>query len=57
MALTDPIKVGGTGVLHDLRTGSQWSVADLLYLMIAVSDNTATNVVVQKYFRGAMGTP
>jgi beta-lactamase class A len=47
VTLTDAIKVGGTGVLHDLRNGSQWSVADLLYLMIAVSDNTATNMLVE----------
>jgi beta-lactamase class A len=44
--LTDEIKVGGSGVLHGLRGGSTWSVADLLFLMIALSDNTATNMLV-----------
>jgi beta-lactamase class A len=44
--LTDDIKVGGSGVLHSLRAGSSWSVADLLFLMIALSDNTATNMLV-----------
>src|SRR3954470_11737756 len=31
VTLTDADKVGGSGVLHDLRSGSQHSVADLLY--------------------------
>jgi beta-lactamase class A len=44
--LTDGIKVGGSGVLHSLRGGSSWSVADLLFLMIALSDNTATNMLI-----------
>ena len=44
--LTDGIKVGGSGVLHSLRDGSSWSVADLLFLMIALSDNTATNMLI-----------
>ena len=46
VALTDGIKVGGSGVLHSLRDGSSWSVADLLFLMIALSDNTATNMLI-----------
>jgi beta-lactamase class A len=44
--LTDAIKVGGSGVLHSLRDGRTWSVDDLLFLMIALSDNTATNMLV-----------
>jgi beta-lactamase class A len=44
--LSDGIKVGGSGVLHGLRGGSAWSVADLLFLMIALSDNTATNMLI-----------
>ena len=46
VTLTDEVKVGGSGVLHSLRAGGQHSVADLLYLMIALSDNTATNMLV-----------
>lgn len=46
LTLEDAVKVEGTGVLHDLRGGGQHSVADLLYLMIAISDNTATNMLI-----------
>lgn len=51
LTLTDAVKVGGSGVLTGLRPGGQHSVADLLYLMIAVSDNTATNLLI-----GLVGT-
>jgi len=44
--LSDEVKVGGSGVLHHLRDARSWSVADLLYLMIALSDNTATNLLI-----------
>jgi beta-lactamase class A len=46
LTLTDEVKVGGSGVLHSLRAGGQHSVDDLLFLMIALSDNTATNMLV-----------
>ena len=46
VTLADDVKVGGSGVLHSMRAGSQWSVGDLLYLMVALSDNTATNMLV-----------
>ena len=51
VTLREEDKVGGSGVLHSLRAGSQLSVSDLLYLMIAISDNTATNLLV-----GLVGT-
>ena len=46
VTLTEEVKVGGSGVLQSLRAGGQHSVADLLFLMIALSDNTATNMLV-----------
>ena len=46
VTLTDPVKVGGSGILHSMRAGGQYSVGDLLFLMIALSDNTATNMLV-----------
>lgn len=48
LTLTDAAKVGGSGVLHSLRAGAQLSVADLLFLMIALSDNTATNLLIER---------
>lgn len=51
VTLTDSVKVGGSGVLHSMRSGGQHSVGDLLYLMIALSDNTATNLLI-----GLVGT-
>lgn len=46
LTLDEGIKVEGSGVLFALRPGGTYSVGDLLYLMIAVSDNTATNMLV-----------
>ena len=46
LTLDDAIKVEGSGVLFALRAGSTYSIGDLLYLMIAISDNTATNMLV-----------
>jgi beta-lactamase class A len=46
LTLKEDEKVGGSGVLHSLRAGARLPVADLLYLMIAVSDNTATNMLI-----------
>lgn len=41
-------KVGGSGVLNGLRDGTTLTVADLIHLMIVVSDNTATNLLVDR---------
>jgi beta-lactamase class A len=51
LTLTEDIKVGGSGVLQSLHAPSAHPVGDLLYLMIALSDNTATNMLV-----GLVGT-
>jgi beta-lactamase class A len=47
VTLAEEEKVGGSGVLHSLRAGSTYSVGDLLFLMVALSDNTATNMLVK----------
>lgn len=39
-------KVGGNGVLKDLRDGLTMTLKDLMILMIIISDNTATNLVI-----------
>ena len=51
VTLRGDAKVGGSGVLQALRTGGRYAVSDLLYLMIALSDNTATNLLI-----GLVGT-
>ena len=51
VTLGDDVKVGGSGVLSRLHAGTQLSVADLVGLMITVSDNTATNMLI-----GLVGT-
>ncbi|HVX29834.1 MAG TPA: serine hydrolase [Nitrolancea sp.] len=37
----------GSGVLRHLREGIELSLADLLYLMMSISDNVATNILIQ----------
>ncbi|MCC6704902.1 MAG: serine hydrolase [Thermomicrobiales bacterium] len=44
--LTDALRTPGSGVLPGLHAGLELTVADNLYLMIAISDNTATNFLI-----------
>jgi beta-lactamase class A len=46
--LKEAEKVGGSGVLQGLHDGIVLTTDDLLHLMIAVSDNTATNLLVAR---------
>lgn len=54
LRLDDPLtlleidKVGGSGVLHLLHNGLGLTVRDATALMIAVSDNTATNLLLDR---------
>jgi beta-lactamase class A len=41
-------KVSGSGILQDLSTGDHFPVRDLIMLMIVLSDNTATNLVLDR---------
>ena len=45
VAIDPAAKVPGSGVLTWLRAGLRLPVADLAYLMIAISDNTASNLL------------
>jgi beta-lactamase class A len=45
LPLTDQDKVSGSGVLTELSAGDALPIRDLMHLMIVVSDNTATNLI------------
>ena len=48
MTLKSSDKVGGAGILAGYSTGSQLSLREILKLMITESDNTATNMVIDR---------
>ena len=48
LTLRDADKVGGSGVLNGLSEGLSLRVRDLVHLMIVSSDNTATNLLVNR---------
>lgn len=41
-------KVGGSGTLREMHDGTEVTVRDLIHLMMVVSDNTATNLLLEK---------
>jgi beta-lactamase class A len=45
LLLTKDSKVGGSGVLTELHDGLRLTLRDAVHLMIVVSDNTATNLI------------
>jgi beta-lactamase class A len=48
LSLDESHKVGGSGVLNGLSAGLPLKVSDLIHLMIVLSDNTATNMLVNR---------
>lgn len=44
--LTDEARVPGSGVLNQMRSGATITLYDLLYLMISISDNLATDALI-----------
>jgi beta-lactamase class A len=46
--LRDEDRIPGSGVLGHLHEGLELTLADLLFLMIAVSDNIATNLILDR---------
>jgi beta-lactamase class A len=46
--LRDEDRIPGSGVLGHLHSGLDLTLGDIRYLMIAVSDNTATNLVIDR---------
>ncbi len=48
LPVKDTERVGGSGVLNGMSPGLSLKVRDLVHLMIVLSDNTATNVLVNR---------
>ena len=48
LVLTDKKKAGGSGILFEFHDGLKLTLRDALHLMIVVSDNTATNLVLDE---------
>jgi beta-lactamase class A len=48
LRLTDDDKVSGSGVLREFSNGMAFPLRDLVHLMIVVSDNTATNLILDR---------
>jgi beta-lactamase class A len=46
--LPEEEKVSGSGILQDLSTGREYPLRDLIMLMITLSDNTATNLIINR---------
>lgn len=44
--LVDADRAAGSGVILELHTGITLTLNDLIYLMMAISDNTATNILI-----------
>ncbi len=49
LVLRDSEKVSGSGVLHLFSGGVRLPIRDLVHLMIDVSDNTATNLLLDRF--------
>ncbi len=54
MPLTEAAKVPGSGVLRELHPGIELTLDDLARLMIVVSDNTATNLLIDRIGTGVV---
>src|SRR5947207_2209600 len=48
VTLAETAKVPGSGVLRELHEGIELTLRDLAHLMIVVSDNTATNLLINR---------
>ena len=54
LVLHDSDKVSGTGVLHEFSDGHRVPIRDLVHIMIVVSDNTATNLLLDRFTADAV---
>lgn len=44
--LTEKLRIGGDGILKELKTGHKFTLEEIMSLMIIVSDNMATNILI-----------
>jgi beta-lactamase class A len=54
LTLHEPDKAAGTGVLFEFSEGMQFPIRDLVHMMIVVSDNTATNLLLDRFTANAV---
>ncbi len=58
LTMKEEDKSSGSGIIREFDGGKQFSVRDLLHVMIVVSDNTATNLILDRigadYVNGCM---
>ncbi len=52
--LPEDEKVSGSGILQDLSSGREYPLRDLIMLMITLSDNTATNLILNRISANAV---
>ena len=48
LVLRDTDKVSGSGIIREFDDGTQLSIRDAMHVMIVVSDNTATNLILDR---------
>jgi len=56
LVVTNDVRVGGAGILQELRQGITMTVRELVTLMIVLSDNTATNMLIDLIGMDAVNT-
>jgi beta-lactamase class A len=56
LVLHDAAKVEGSGVLREFSNDARVPIQDLVHLMIVVSDNTATNLLLDRFTADAVNT-
>jgi beta-lactamase class A len=54
--ITESEKVSGSGILQELSAGDQLPIRDIVDLMIVLSDNTATNLLLNRIGGNAVNT-
>jgi len=49
LTLTQDERVSGSGILGEISNGVRLPIRDIVHVMIVVSDNTATNMIIQRF--------